>query len=151
MIPLPDRKANCICGRNEHLRCPDLECSIFICDKCAANYDLSKINEVNEDGVSIAYEYPLLLIPITSFDEDKSEDDNNSSDVIHEDDFDEYNDSTYLNRGVVNASSDCALEREAFDDFVTCGIPDAFGGYDSDDSFIAGRENEFEDFFIYLR
>ena len=39
------------------------------------------------------------------------------------------------------------LEREAFDDFVTRGIPDAFGGYDSDDIFIAGRENEAEEFF----
>ena len=43
------------------------------------------------------------------------------------------------------------LEREAFDDFVTRGIPDAFGGYDSDNSFIAGCENEVEEFFIYLR
>ena len=47
MIPVPDRKENCRCGQNENLRCPDLECSICICDKCAANYDLSTINEVN--------------------------------------------------------------------------------------------------------
>ena len=69
---------------------------------------------------------------------------------MHEDYADDDNASTDLNGGVINASSDCALEREAFDDFVTRGIPYAFGGYNSDDSFIAGNENEVEEFFIYL-
>ena len=147
MIPVPDRKANYICGRNEHFRCPDLECSIFICDKCAANYDLSIINEVNEDAVAIAYDDPLFLSPTASFEQDESKDDNNSSVEIHEGDAGDDNDHTYLNGGVVNASYDCALERESFDDFVTCGITDAFGGYDSDDIFIAGNENEVEEFF----
>ena len=59
----------------------------------------------------------------------------------------EKNDSTDLTGGVFNASSDCTLEREAFDDFLTRGIPDAFEGYNSDDSFIAGSENEVEEFF----
>ena len=65
-IPVLDRKENYICGRNKHLRCPDLECSICICDKCAANYDLSTINEVNEDDVAISYEDPLFLSPTAS-------------------------------------------------------------------------------------
>ena len=147
MIPVPDRKANCRCGRNKHLRFPDLECSICICDKCVADYDLSTINEVNEDGVAIAYEDPPFLSHTASFYEDESEDDNNSSVVIHEDDAENENDSTNLNGGVLNASSDCALEREAFDDLVTRGIPDSFGGYNSDNSFIASHENEVEEFF----
>ena len=151
MIPVPDRKANFICSRNEHLRCHDLECSICICDRCAANYDLSTINEVNEYDVAIAYEDPLFLSPAASFDNDESKYDNTSRVVIHEDDAEDNNDSADLNGGVINASFDCALEREEFDDFVTCGIPDAFGGYDYDDSFIAGRENEVEEFFIYLQ
>ena len=92
-------KENYICGQNKHLRCPDLECSICICDKCAANYDLSTINEVNEDDVEIAYDDPLLLSPTKSFDEDESEDDNSSSVVINEDDANADNDSTYLNGG----------------------------------------------------
>ena len=110
------------------------------------NYDLSTINEVNEDDLAIAYEDPLLLSPTASSEEYESEDDNNSSVVIHEYDDDDDNDSTDLYGCVVNASSDCALEREAFDDFVTRGIFDAFGGYDSDDKFIAVRENEVEEF-----
>ena len=103
------------------------------------NYDLSTINEVNEDDVVIFYEYPLLLRPTTSFDKDEYEDDNNTSVLIHEYDADDDNTSTHLYGGVVNTSSDCALEREAFDDLLNRGIPDAFGGYDSEDSFIAGR------------
>ena len=66
---------------------------------------------------------------------------------MHEDYADDDNASTDLNGGVINASSDCALEREAFDDFVTRGIPNTFGGYDYDDSFISGRKNEAEEFF----
>ena len=82
-----------------------------------------------------------------SFDANESEDDNNSGVVMHEEDADYDNDSMDLNGGVANTSSDCGLEREAFDDFVTRGIPDAFWGYFSNDSFIAGCEDEVEYFF----
>ena len=87
-------------------------CSICICDKWAANYDLSTINEVNKDDVAIVNEDPLFMSPTASFDEDESEDENNISVVIYEDDADDDNTITDLNGGVVNASSDCALREK---------------------------------------
>ena len=143
MIPVPDRKAKCRCGRIEHLRCPDLECSICICDKCADNHDSNIINEVHEDDAAITDD-DSLMSPTASDDEDDSGDDNNNN-LVSNDEFDEDNDSIDSNADFVHGSSGTTLEREAFDEFVTRGIPDAFGGYDSDDSIIAGHENEGQD------
>ena len=46
LVPIPDRKINCICGRYERLRCPDLHCSTCICDKCALSLNKSAMNEI---------------------------------------------------------------------------------------------------------
>jgi hypothetical protein len=135
MIPVPDRKLKCRCGRNEHLRCPDLDCSICICDKCADNFDINIINEVHQDNAGISTDDTILLSPTASYNEDDLEDNNNSN-FESNDEFDEDNDSIDSNGDDVHCSSGTTLEREGFDDFVTRGIPDAFGGYDSDDSII---------------
>ena len=46
LIPVPDRKAKCQCGTKEHLRCPDLDCTVCICKKCAAEKNQNIVNKI---------------------------------------------------------------------------------------------------------
>ena len=141
MLPVPDRKAKCQCGRIEHLRCPDLERFIFICNRCADNLDESIVNEVNsecntnEEEDSNASSDFSLESPTPSMNnifEDDSNSDNDGFSVINDD---EDNNKYERIMGGTNQEvhsiqrnvliDDIVIEREEFDHFLTHAVPDS--------------------------
>ena len=154
LIPVPDRKAKCSCDNLEHFRCPDLDCMVCICNKCAATLDKETINIITHsgDGTEITNDgsdqddhscddsMDSLLTPVPiSFENDDSFSDSDSD----EDSFD----SNVEKKITIKTRNETdPLSREDFDNFVTSAVPDPFG-YESDDSSNANQSDD-GDFFV---
>ena len=139
LIPVPDRKAKCKCGKKESLRCPDLSCLNCICDTCAEKLDTDIINEIDiNDEVSISTNednHSCSSSKITPYDMNNSaseisEDDKTDTDKLEVNDeecyiFDDDDDYSSIDTADFNiASNEKNIDRDDLDMYLTHQIPE---------------------------
>ena len=134
LITMFDRKKKCcMCKRKEHFGCPNLQCKVCICKRCANGFDINDIHFINASDNNLS-----------DLAESDSDSDSDSESGEREEDID-----TEDEENLFDLDFEAPLERDDLDEYMING-GGGFGGEDdmSNDGSLIGVTNEDDEFYI---